>query len=349
VVKSDGLADIAKSQPFLLRIGEGLSAFLARRLDVGLVTLLSDLNLGSQFRFGVRRHEAEAYAPAAGERIASVDAETSGIIFVMGNLQEVLETAARDEVASHAREDFCILLATALRDGGQALWIGGSMFGPDRVEGDSPFSFGSDATVGLATVMQIAGELTSGAAVLLRDGNRYGAAALIRQLVEVEYLAWAFAEDEQEAERWMRSDKAERRQFWQPMRIRERSEGRFRGVDYASHCGRGGHPSPEGINLLPDHQAPDASPAFWWCDLAIHGHSVWRYALLAAGKLGNEGSLLAIEREGDLAGAEGRWRTVDPFIEICRRLTPPKGGLVGTIEELRRKRIAGEAEDRAVR
>lgn len=126
--------------------------------------------------------------------------------------------------------------------------------------------------------MQIAGELMAGAIALLRDENRYAAAALVRQLVEVEYLAWAFAEDEEEAQQWMRSDKAERRKFWQPIRIRERAGGRFRGLDYAEHCGKGGHPSPEGIYLLPDHQAPEASAAFWWCDLAVHGDSVWRCA-----------------------------------------------------------------------
>lgn len=256
----------------------------------------------------------------------------------MKELEDILEFAAREERANETREDFCDLLAVALRDGGQILWVSGNFVGPDRVEETSPFRFGDDATVGLATVMQIAGELTKGAISLLRDGNRYGAAALIRQLVEVEYLAWAFAEDEDEARKWMRSDKEERRKFWQPIRIRERADGRFRGVDYAEHCGKGGHPSPEGIYLLPDHRAPEASTPFWWCDLAIHGHSVWRYALAASKKLACEDLLLRIDQKTDLAEAERRWRAEDPFIEICRRFAPPRGGLVGTLEDLRRNR-----------
>lgn len=44
----------------------------------------------------------------------------------------------------------------------------------------------------------------------------------MRQLVEVEYLTWAFAEDEDEAMRWMRSTKEERMRFWQPRHIRAR-------------------------------------------------------------------------------------------------------------------------------
>jgi phage/plasmid primase-like uncharacterized protein len=47
--------------------------------------------------------------------------------------------------------------------------------------------------VGVATVAQISGELGAGAVALLEAGNNYAAAALIRQLVEVEYLASAFA------------------------------------------------------------------------------------------------------------------------------------------------------------
>jgi hypothetical protein len=253
------------------------------------------------------------------------------------DLRDALDAAARDSAAAELREQFSELLASSLREAGKVLWVGGFIIGPDRVEGTSPYFFGSDGAVGLATVIQIAGELMTGALSLLKEDNRYAAAALIRQLVEVEYLAWAFAEDEEEAEKWMRSDKTERRKFWQPIRIRERADGRFRGIDYAEHCGKGGHPSPEGIYLLPDHRAPEASAAFWRCDLAIHGHSVWRYARVASAKLGSEDSLRAIEDRTDLRGAECRWKDEDPFLEISRRLTPPRGGLVGTIEGIRRE------------
>jgi hypothetical protein len=66
---------------------------------------------------------------------------------------------------------------------------------------------------------------------LLDNGNLYAAAALLRQLVEVEYLAWAFAEDDEEAAAWLRSTKEERTKFWQPRltSLGKRSAGRFKG------------------------------------------------------------------------------------------------------------------------
>jgi hypothetical protein len=127
------------------------------------------------------------------------------------------------------------------------------MLGTDRRDGESPFGFGSDATVGLAIVAEIAAELISGTLTLLDQDGLYGAAALLRQLVEVEYLCWAFAEDEDEAKRWMRSDRDERLRTWQPKHLRERSGGRFRGTDYHGHCERGGHPTPEATTLLTAH------------------------------------------------------------------------------------------------
>lgn len=253
-----------------------------------------------------------------------------------------LEEAGRDEAAARLREEFASALSAALRSGGKALWVGGAMIGPDRAEGNSPFEFGSDATVGLATVLQIAGELLGGAIALFGEGNRYAAAALTRQLVEVEYLAWAFAEDEAEAERWMRSSKDERQELWQPRHIRARAEGRFRGVDYGLHCGKGGHPSPEGLHLLPDHYAPDASAPLWFSDMVIHGHSVWRYSLSAAAKLGQEDVLTSLDEGRELAKVERRWRDQDPFVDILRRRSPPRGGLAGILLGLHREREAKE-------
>jgi hypothetical protein len=268
--------------------------------------------------------------------------ELGGILDEIWN--ERIEAAGRDEAAMLVRQEFGEAVAAALKTGGQVLWIGGSLLGPDRAEGKSPFEFGNDAVVGLATVMQIGGELVSGAITLFAEDNRYAAAALTRQLVEVEYLAWAFAEDEEEAEKWMRSSKDERQELWQPRHLRARADGRFRGVDYGLHCGKGGHPSPEGIYLLPDHYSPDASAPLWWCDMAIHGHSVWSYALAAAERLGQGDVLSSLEEASALSEVEGRWRNEDPFIELmdeaCARQARRRGGLAGILLGLRQE---GEA------
>lgn len=96
-----------------------------------------------------------------------------------------------------------------------------------------------------------AAALVNGATSLIADGNLYAAAALNRQLVEIEYLAWAFENDLEEVGYWHRSTEDERRKRWQPRHLRQRSRGQFRGKDYALHCEFGGHPTPEGMrNLL---------------------------------------------------------------------------------------------------
>jgi hypothetical protein len=113
--------------------------------------------------------------------------------------QAIAQAAGLDDDAAESRRQVCLTVATTLANAGDSLWVGGSIIGGDRVSGVSPFRFGSDAVVGLATVTQIGGELCSGTISLLDLDNRYAAMALLRQLVEVEYLAWAFAEDNEEA------------------------------------------------------------------------------------------------------------------------------------------------------
>jgi hypothetical protein len=148
------------------------------------------------------------------------------------------------------------------------------IIGPDRVSGDSPFRFGDDRAVGVATVAQIGGELATGAVDLLNATNRYAACALVRQLVEVEYLATAFAEEHEIAAVWLRADRDERLKFWSPARLRQRAKGRFLNADYWNHCELGGHPATAGMRLLPGHEGMHM--AYLWTDLAGHLAGIWR-------------------------------------------------------------------------
>jgi hypothetical protein len=126
----------------------------------------------------------------------------------------------------------------------------GNIIGPGRVDGSSPFGNGDDSLVSLGYLCETAASLIVGAMQLLDDANCYAGAALNRQLVEVEYLAWAFGEDQEEAALWLRSSRDDRLQRWQPRHLRQRSQGRFRGADYAQHCELGGHPTPQGVRAL---------------------------------------------------------------------------------------------------
>jgi hypothetical protein len=193
----------------------------------------------------------------------------------MGDPRAQLDALAKDDAAQRSRLDVCDSIAGWLATVGQLLWVSGFFIGPDRAAGWSPFDFGDDRSVGVATVAQIGGELASGATALLRAGNRYAAAALVRQLVEVEYLAAAFGEEHEVASEWLRADREGRLRFWSPARLRERSQRRFLKTDYWHHCEMGGHPATPGMALLPDHS--NAMPAaFLTADLVGHLLGIWR-------------------------------------------------------------------------
>jgi hypothetical protein len=226
-------------------------------------------------------------------------------------VRTMLEEAERDDVGMLVRAEVCRALASSLRTAGETMWVGGYLIGDDRPARRSPFGFGSDAAVGLATVVQVAGELIGGAVTLMEKSNLYAGLALLRQIVEVEYLAWAFAEDDAEAATWLRSSPKTRREMWQPRHLRERSQGRFRATDYGRHCEKGGHPTPDAMTLLPGHAAQQHS-GFWWFDLATHGVSTWNYAVAGADRLGY-GDLTGKAADTGLPDVVARWRHDDPL------------------------------------
>jgi hypothetical protein len=226
-------------------------------------------------------------------------------------VREKLDELANDPDAVASRIAVCDSIAAALSRLGQLLWVSGYVIGPDRVEGTSPWGFGDDRVVGVGVVAQIGGELASGAAALLKDGNRYGSAALTRQLLEVEYLAHAFAEDHEAARDWLRADRNERRSFWAPGALRKRAGDTFLPSDYWDHCDVGGHPSRSSTKLLPDHQGLAAEGL--WVDLAVHLVSLWRTTLRAAERAHGNPAPTEWDDGGQVDAAIKRWRQVDAY------------------------------------
>jgi hypothetical protein len=133
---------------------------------------------------------------------------------------------------------------------GEELHAVGHIFGSDRVSGTSPYGHGNDEIVAVSLLFRIGGQLTSAGADLFADGRHYAAAALLRQMVEIEYLAWAFDSRDKDAERWLRGTADERRNFFTPAKLRQAANGKFRGKDYGYHCELGGHPVPNSFVLL---------------------------------------------------------------------------------------------------
>lgn len=224
------------------------------------------------------------------------------------SVSRLLEELADDPAAIASRLAVCEAVATALSRVGHLLWLTGYIVGPDRKSGASPFKFGNDGAVGLATVAQIGGELARGAIQLLQADNLYAASALTRQLVEVEYLARAFESENEVAAEWLHADREARKEFWSPEQLRRRAGGVFLRTDYWHHCDRGGHPTREGMSLLPGHAG--MNPGYIWVDLATHLTGIWTsFAAGAEWLLG--GPLSSDWKIPDTDAAIEHWRSTD--------------------------------------
>jgi len=151
----------------------------------------------------------------------------------------------------------------------------------------------------------IGGELVASVTYLAAGRWAYASAALVRQLVEIEYLAWAVTNDPDDAWEWFKSDKRTRLQRWQPGKIRQRSEGRFPNKDYHDHCEIGGHPVPEPAISVLDHRDKWVEVVLY--ETALHGTAIWHYLLRA------------LEGLAPIPEVERHHRLVDGAYEVWRR------------------------------
>ncbi len=187
--------------------------------------------------------------------------------------------------ASGSARESIAQIAAALETVATHLATGGMLLGADRVYGRTQWGYGDDRVVGFAVAVEIAGALAVDAVNLLGLDRRYSAAALIRQLIECEYLVWSFGSDPEEARRWLNADAQELRSIFSPSRIRQRSAGRFDPEEYQRHCGLGGHPSAAARSLLRAHSL-EAPVEEQWTDLSSHFDRLWRTLLEAVQTLG---------------------------------------------------------------
>lgn len=181
---------------------------------------------------------------------------------------EPKQVAAREAAACH--------ISNAFQDVGSKLHAIGHVVGSDRVAGLSPYGHGDDATVAVSLLLRIAAQLVSASCDLTTDGRHYAASALIRQMVELEYLAWAFDHDNSEAARWLRSTHSERLTFFTPAKLRKAAEGHFRSVDYGYHCELGGHPVPRSWVLL---TGDEAMAQLMLSDCLGHAERLWGHVV----------------------------------------------------------------------
>ena len=224
--------------------------------------------------------------------------------------REAIERAATDPTQISARVVLAKFTSQLFDEVGTMLHLSGHIVGPDRTSGASPFGNGSDETVAISLLLRIASQLIAASTDLFLDGKAYAAAALIRQMVEVEYLAWAFETRNQDAERWLRSNKDERQEFFTPAKLRKAAGGRFRSKDYGYHCELGGHPVPTSAILLSGR----ASVAqMLLSDSVGHAGRIWDH-LVSWARLQNEPFIL--EHAAEMSSRFAEWKSKDVLVDL---------------------------------
>jgi hypothetical protein len=230
----------------------------------------------------------------------------------LGTVREIVASASTDQALRALRSELAAFAAATFLEAGQNVHAIGHVLGSDRKEGLSPFGHGNDEAVGVSVLLRIAAQLISASADLLVGGRPYAGAALLRQIVEIEYLAWAFESRDGDAERWLRSDKTLREEFFRPAKLRKAAQGRFRGKDYGFHCELGGHPVPVGTVLLSD----DSSyPQLLLSDLLGHVGRIWNH--FAAWGMRNDLYGLPIQRHSkEMSDRFSAWMETDPLTRL---------------------------------
>jgi hypothetical protein len=185
------------------------------------------------------------------------------------------------------------------------------------------FGMAEGARRALGIVAQMGAELALGAAQLYKAKQWYAGAALVRQLIEVEYLLFLFATDDREPECWLKASDAEAKRTFSPSQMRERSAGRFQVEEYQTHCRIGGHPRISGHVLLKEHITPISTsppklfnPSIQWVDLAQHLERLSIHYIVAVAK--HSPTNVYPDRFAKLAQLASDWRKSDPNPDIGR-------------------------------
>lgn len=227
--------------------------------------------------------------------------------------REAFEGLLQDPAAHERRVEWCRTAASAFDEAGYAVWVTG-------------WTVQDDGTLSLGIVLQMTGEVAQGTVTLLDENRHYAAAALVRQLVECEYLAWLFGEYPDEAATWLRALPDDRQRLFRPAAMRKRSKGRFRTEEYASHCERGGHPAPAGAFMLPGRRdSRQLAESRWqWVNLGQHLERCWALTRVA---LSSHDLVEALPRglERHLEDSRGQWHANDRLASRATRLTVVDG------------------------
>jgi len=176
-----------------------------------------------------------------------------------------------------------------------------------------------------ALVVEISAELGKGAILLLKNQQLYASAALIRQLIECEYLLHRFNQDHSHASDWITLSNEERRSLFNPKQLRKESEGLFRQEEYWNYCELGGHPHPKGESLL--HKVSDMSPnslfthETLWLDICQHLERLWFHFIDLVNNNGYENIQTIVDSHELQLCALNQWHKCDTLYSRFERLS----------------------------
>jgi hypothetical protein len=195
-------------------------------------------------------------------------------------------------------------------------WLGGGkVSGIERLEAAGQ-AFAEFRAV--ATVISMAAELAEAAVDMAKKNRYYAVGAVIRQLIECEYLLTLFNDDLTHARRWLESTPEEVRREFKQDKMRKLTG--FSNQEYWNHCSTGGHPAPNGARLLekldPARQQWPISAAELLIDLGLHLQRIWKAldALLMKHHARYQ-QVRADERRG-AEDAWSQWREADPVVAV---------------------------------
>jgi hypothetical protein len=215
-------------------------------------------------------------------------------------LAAVARRSAADGTQIAVRNELAKFTGDTFTQVGEELYAVAHVLGPGRNFRLSPSRHGVDQIDAISLLFRITGQLTLASANLVGNGMHYAAAALVRQIVEVEYLAWAFQSCDKDAERWLR------RSFFTPGKLRSAANGEFRGKDYGYHCELGGHPVPGSIIFFPDNLEVSQ---LLLSDLLGHTGRIWDHFL--DWSAGDEWTLPIYCRREEMFLKYDAWKKVD--------------------------------------
>ena len=109
-----------------------------------------------------------------------------------GTLPPTLNAAADDDVQTAAANNVLEALVSGFSNFAHSAQAGRVWFHLAGLVSDEMPEIRDGHFLALSLLGHSAASLLTGARVLLKDENSYASAALCRQLVEVEYLAWGF-------------------------------------------------------------------------------------------------------------------------------------------------------------